>query len=86
MRFAVHSELELGLLVLYHGQTAEEILRSIQRHNPDVSKLGRAFKKSETEYWTYDVRAPRDQWVIESINGKPTNRDHDTWPLMEGQM
>ena len=86
MRFALHSERELGLLVLYHGQSPEEILQSIQSHNPDGSKLRTSFKKSETEHWTYNVRAPRDQWVIKSINGKPTNRDHDTWPLMEGEI
>lgn len=31
----------------------------------------------------YDIRSPRQKWVISSINGEKTDRNYDYWPLMD---
>ena len=35
---------------------------------------------------TYDVKAPKDKWVIISAGGQAVDRIHDRWPLVDGDM
>jgi hypothetical protein len=36
--------------------------------------------------FSYDVFANKNEWIIVSIDGKPVDRAHGTWPLMKGAL
>lgn len=85
LSIAVHSRQELGILCLFHSGDAKKVLREILESNGDSELLSHQFQWPAGERITYDVRAPKDQWVIISAGEQKTNRNHDGWPLMDGE-
>ena len=76
----------LGLFALFHEGEREQILHDVTRANPHLSALETRFRWPSGNEISYDVRAPKDRWVIVTAEGHPVNRDHGTWPLMNGDV
>ena len=54
-------------------------------NNPEINKLRSEFKFPEGSLIEYDIHAPKDKWVITSVNHKPVDRDFEKWPLISGE-
>ena len=82
---AVYSLDDLGLIALFPNSAVspEALLADLQRCNPSVKRLTRSFTFPDGDTITYDPRAPKGLWVIESINGSPLGRDYDSWSQIE---
>jgi hypothetical protein len=83
---AVHSKAEFGLLALFKGGDADSLLSGLIKSNPDNDQLKSCFQFPGGRKLTYDVRAPKDKWVIISENGTEMERDFDRWPLIDGNL
>ena len=52
--------------------------------NPNPEKLKSEFQFSYGYKIDFDVNAPKNKWIIKSVDGKPLDRDFDSWPLISG--
>lgn len=80
---AVYSRQNLGVFCLFREENPGKILQEVSTANPDPDRLYQEFQWPNAERITYDVKAPKDQWVIRSADGQKLNHDFDRWPLME---
>jgi hypothetical protein len=85
LTLAVYSTPELGLLGVFGAVAADELLRAIVRANPDPVMLSHKFRFPDGPLLTYELTAPKDQWVMVSQGGTALDRDFDHWPLLDGQ-
>lgn len=81
---AVYSTESLGLLALFEGSGTDSLLNEILKVNPNNEELSQTFKFPYGPKISYDVKAPRNRWVIISENDSLLDRDFDKWPLIEG--
>jgi hypothetical protein len=81
---AVYSTESLGLLALFDGSCPDSLLNEILKVNPNQEELSQSFKFPDGPKISYDVKAPRNKWVIISENDILLDRDFDHWPLIEG--
>lgn len=84
MLMAVHSENEFGMVAIFENIEAAALLTQLMQANPDVALLKKSFQFPAGNKLTYDVKAPKNKWVIISDNGQMLNRNFDKWPLIEG--
>jgi hypothetical protein len=82
---AVHSRSDLGLVHLVHSSDPQGALRAVEAANGVPDFLMNSFQVPDGPRIGYVPDAPKDQWVIQSINGQPTDREFDHWPRMEGE-
>nr|WP_309687618.1 hypothetical protein [Armatimonas sp.] len=82
LRVAVYSTPTLGILALGNKLTLE----GIHRANPDEAVLARSFTFPAGRVLTYDPASPTNRWVLVTENGKPLDRDFDTWPLLAANL
>jgi hypothetical protein len=64
----------------------EDLLARMTELNGDGKALRDRFLTAEGVTVTYDVSAPKDRWVIVSVDGVPTDQEHPRWPLMQGNV
>lgn len=83
---ATHSTDTLGIFCLLPQDTPENLLEKLTSANPNPQTLKTQFQWPNGQTITYDINAPKNQWVITAINGKPVDRDHGKWPLMKGDV
>ncbi len=81
---AVHSENQFGLIAVFENTDAATLLSQLTQSNPDKESLRTSFQFPDGNNLTYDVRAPKDKWVIMAENGQMLDRDFDQWPLISG--
>lgn len=79
---AIHSVDGLGLMAVFTDMSPDNVLQNLEKVNPDASQLKTQFQFPNGQKITYDVKAPKNKWVIKSIDGNLTNRDFDTWELI----
>lgn len=82
---AVYSTDGLGLMAVVEGIRPTNFLEKIVSSNSDQKKLSNTFQFPDGSRIEYDVNAPKNKWVIKSVDGKPTDRDFDKWPLIDGE-
>ncbi|MCB1066238.1 MAG: hypothetical protein KDN20_25380 [Verrucomicrobiae bacterium] len=82
----VYSTDTLGLFCLLKGADPRAHLKQLTEANPNGSVLERRFVWPSGATLEYDVHSTKNRWVISAVEGKPVNRDHGTWPLMEGHV
>ncbi len=82
---AVRSVDGLGLMAVFEDQTADAVLQNLEKANPDASLLKTGFQFPNGQKIAYDVAAPKNKWVVQSIDGVAANRDFDIWPLINEQ-
>jgi hypothetical protein len=83
---ATHSADSLGLFYLMPDGDPEDLLARMTELNGDGKALRDRFLTAEGVTVTYDVSAPKDRWVIVSVDGVPTDQEHPRWPLMQGNV
>lgn len=81
---AVHSSDGLGIVSVFRNRKATELADELLKCNPDLQILKRHFRFPGGRVIEYDVNAPKNQWVMISVDGKPLDRDFDKWPLIGG--
>lgn len=81
---ALFSNDKLGLMAIFEGFQPVDLLETIIKVNPDTEQLNHCFQFPGGQKISYDVYAPKDKWVIVSVNNQATNCEFDGWPLMEG--
>ena len=86
VRVAVYSTGELGLVAVFTGTAAGDLLDAIAHANPDASTLAHSFQFPGGAKLTYDVRSPKDKGVMISDDGRLLDRDFDRWPLLAGDL
>lgn len=79
---AVYSEEEIGLIAVFGDNKNPDLLDELIQLNP-TAKLHGEFSFPGGRKITYDVHAPKNKWVINSVNDQPTDRNFDAWPLIE---
>ena len=84
LQIAVHTARDMGIMVIFKNQNPQELLEKLISSNPDPEQLKRQFQFPDGSRIGYDLNAPKDKWVISSVNGKPVDRDYDHWPLIAG--
>ena len=82
---AIHSRADFGILCIFREGSSANVLHRISEANPSPEALHREFQWPEGILVTYDVHAPKQQWVISSVGGQPIEREHAQWPLMDGE-
>jgi hypothetical protein len=83
---AVYSSPHLGILSVHEKQNPQELADRLFTSNSDAEKLKTQFLFPGGLKIIFDVYAPKEKWVIKSIDGNPVNRNYDQWPLIEGDM
>ena len=81
---AIYNTQNFGLMVVAEGIQPESFLKELMQANPDPQKLLQSIQLSGGSKIEYEVNAPKDKWVIKSVDGKPVDRNFDQWPLIEG--
>lgn len=81
---AVYSTGILGIMLIFEGSQPEKLLNAILTANPAEQNLNREFKFPGGQKIEYDVLAPKNKWVITTVDGQTLDRDFDKWPLIEG--
>jgi len=82
---AVHSSTRLGIVHLLHSSDPQAALKAVENVNSDMDALRHSFQSPEGTRIEYDTDAPRNRWVIESIDGQPVDREFDGWPRLQGE-
>jgi hypothetical protein len=83
---AVFSEKDLGLMVIVRSKSAQDVADIIQQNNPDKNAYHTQFKHPNGNFIVYDLNAPKDTWVIKSVNNNSVDRDFGRWPFFEGNI
>jgi hypothetical protein len=81
---AVYSTGKLGILAIAENQDPEDFLDKVVQSNSDRDLLTHQFTTTEGIKIEFKVNSPNDQWVIQSVDGKPVDRNYDHWPLIQG--
>ena len=83
---AVHSEANFGLMAIFENINADALLSNLILLNPDNELLKSGFQFPGGQKLTYDVNAPKNKWVIVTVNGALQSRNFDEWPLIDGDL
>ena len=63
----------------------EAVLAAVGNANRNAKALMETFQMPNGPRIDYDPAAPKDRWVIKSIDGQPVDRAFDQWPRMLGE-
>ena len=80
---ATYSTDSLGLMALCSATDPGALLDKISRDNPPARMRKGIFVHPDGDEIGFDVRAPRNLWVITEVNHTPTDRQFDGWPMVE---
>jgi hypothetical protein len=86
VKILVYTGQDMALFHLLPNFDNDLLLDVMTEKNSDEALLSREFTTFFDEVIRYDVDAPKDTWVIESVSGVAINRDFDSWPLLEGEL
>ena len=81
-----YSKKGVALLVILKATSGIEALQVILRNNPDTKKYAAQFTHPNGNVLHYDLNAPKNKWVIKSINGIEQERDFEKWPFFDGSI
>ena len=79
---AVFSSERLGIMAVAESHDPVTFLDHIVHLNSDWTKLEHQLTMPEGTIIGYDVNCSKDQWVIQSVDGRPVDRKFDKWPLI----
>lgn len=86
VQIAVYSAENLGLMVVFEGANAEELLAKLEIANPNVKQLKTQFQFPGGQKVMYDVNSPQNTWIIKAIDDKAVVRDFEKWALIEDEL
>lgn len=80
---AVASSPGIGIVYLSRSANPHAVLSAVADANNDPEELRKSFTIPQGVVVEYALQAPRDRWVITSVDGTPVDRELDKWPLMD---
>lgn len=83
---ATYSRKDLGIIVVYDqdDKTAFELLTELQQNNPDAKTLYTSINIVNYYNINYDLKSPKNRWVITSVDSQEVDRKFDKWPRHQG--
>jgi hypothetical protein len=82
----VYNHEDVALFYLLPNFDSDVLLEIMLEKNPRDALLVEQFTTYFGEVIRYDIDAPKETWVIESVSGLAINRDFDSWALLEGEL
>ena len=82
----VYSKKGIALLVIVRESSAKSAFSKIVKENPDQKMYKTQFMHPNGNLIAYDLDAPKNTWVIKSVNNRLTDRDFEKWPFFEGDL
>lgn len=82
---AVFSSDKLGIMAIFENQDPEKLVRNLEKANPDMERLKTHFQFPGGSLIEYDVKAPKNKWVITQVDKSNIDREFDNWPLINGE-
>lgn len=82
----VYTGQNIAIVYLLPNFDSGTLLDIMTEKNSDEALLSNQFTTYDGEVIRYDIDAPKDTWVIESVSGVAINRDFDSWALLEGEL
>lgn len=82
-----YSEEDFGMMAMfpYWVESPEILMREVLEANPGTV-VRKQFKYPGTYSVGYDVKAPKNKWVITTVNGNEVHRKFDYWPRWNLQL
>ena len=80
---SVFTSSELGVVHLSSSSDPQAVLAAITTANNEPEQLQTSFAIPDASRIHYDLKAPRDRWVIKRVDELPVDREFDRWPLMQ---
>lgn len=82
----VHSQVEQGLVALFHDDDPKAVLAAVTAANSDPVTINRVFQWPDGPRITFNVNAPRNRWVIVAVDDEHLDTAFDRWPLLDGEI
>jgi hypothetical protein len=82
----IYTGQDVALFYLMPNFDSGLLLDIMTEKNSDEALLLDQFTTYYDEVIRYDIDAPKDTWVIESVSGVAINRNFDSWALLEGEL
>ena len=70
-------------MAIIRSSSAKDVLEKIIENNSNEKQLNKRFNHPNGDIIEYDLRCPKDQWVITSVNGDKKDRNFSKWPFFE---
>lgn len=86
LSIAIHSNPTIGIVAVFRQGNAASVLDAVVAENADPALLVRSFRWPGGPEISYNVYAPKNRWVIATVDGEPLDRAFDKWPMMDGEM
>jgi hypothetical protein len=86
VKVLVYNHEDVALFYLLPNFDSDVLLEIMLEKNPRDALLVEQFTTYFGEVIRYDIDAPKETWVIESVSGVAINRDFDSWALLEGEL
>jgi len=83
---ATYSKKGVALLVIIRASSGIDAFQALLKNNPDTKKYATQFTHPNGNVLHYDLDAPKNKWVIKSINGIEQERDFENWPFFDGSI
>ncbi len=83
LSIAIHSSPTIGLVAVFREGNAVSAFDAVVAENADPALLARSFRWPGSPQVNYNVHAPKNRWVIATVDGEPLDRAFDKWPLLE---
>ena len=83
---AIFSNDHLGIMAICQTENPTQLADKINELNPDKKLLQRQFHHPNGHFIEYDTEAPKNTWVIKSIDQKTMERNLDNWPFFDGNI
>jgi hypothetical protein len=83
---ATYSKKGVALLVIIRASSGIDAFQALLKNNPDTKKYATQFTHPNGNVLHYDLDAPKNKWVIKSINGIEQERDFEQWPFFDGSI
>lgn len=81
-----YSRNDVALFVIIRETTAVNAIKKILMNNPNSKIYNKQFIHPNGNVITYDLKSPKNKWVIKSVNNVTTERNFEKWPFFEGKI
>jgi hypothetical protein len=82
---AVFSSDKFGIMAIFENQDPEMLVKNLEKENPDMERLKTHFQFPGGLLIEYDVKAPKNKWVIIKVDKSNLDREFDNWSLINGE-
>jgi hypothetical protein len=81
---AVHSSPGTGIMAIFKNMVPDVLAEELQKFNQEEELLKTQFRFPGGSKIEFDTNAPKNEWVIKSVDEVAQDRHFDKWPLIDG--